>query len=52
MSKTEWGYGGGRYVDRHCRWCDKIFSIPKDEEIFPFEVDDIIGESGFENENT
>ncbi|KKL23295.1 hypothetical protein LCGC14_2426800 [marine sediment metagenome] len=32
LSKTEWGYGGGELLDRNCRWCDKYFSIPKNEE--------------------
>ena len=28
LSKTEKGYGGGPYEDRHCRWCDKVFWVP------------------------
>ena len=28
ISKTEWGYGGGDYIDRHCRWCDKVIKVP------------------------
>ena len=32
LSETEWGYGGGGLVDRNCRWCDKCFSIPIEEE--------------------
>lgn len=35
MSETEWGYGGGNFVDRNCRWCDKGFKIPKVEEDLP-----------------
>ena len=27
-SKTEWGYGGGRYVDRWCRWCNLQIQVP------------------------
>jgi hypothetical protein len=32
LSKTEWGYGGGKFIDRNCRWCDKFVQVPKDEE--------------------
>lgn len=32
LSKTEWGYNGGNFLDRNCRWCDKSFVVPKDEE--------------------
>jgi len=35
ISETEWGYGGGKFVDRHCRWCDKLIKVPKEEEIPP-----------------
>ena len=31
ISETEGGYGGGGYMDRHCRWCDKIIKIPISE---------------------
>lgn len=31
-SKTEWGYGGGRFVDRNCRWCDKLLKVPISED--------------------
>lgn len=27
-SKTEWGYGGGKNVDRWCRWCGHCASMP------------------------
>lgn len=27
-SATEWGYGGGGYCDRWCRWCNQISSQP------------------------
>lgn len=27
LSETEWGYGGGKYADRHCRWCDKRIQV-------------------------
>ncbi len=33
-SKTEWGYGGGEYVDNHCRWCDKVLKVPITEARF------------------
>lgn len=35
LSKTEWGYGGGKFVDRHCRWCDNVIRVPKTEEDIP-----------------
>ena len=31
ISRTEKGYGGGPYEDRHCRWCDKVFQVPLGE---------------------
>jgi hypothetical protein len=33
-SKTEWGYGGGKYADRWCRWCNKMFQVPKESVYF------------------
>jgi hypothetical protein len=33
-SKTEWGYGGGDYADRWCRWCDKQYQMPKESVYF------------------
>ena len=44
LSKTEWGYGGGRYIDRHCRWCDRLFKIPKQEENLPKVFGELIDE--------
>lgn len=32
ISLTESGYGGGRFVDRNCRWCDKRIQVPKEED--------------------
>jgi len=32
LSNTEWGYGGGRFLIRNCRWCGKAFKVPKNEE--------------------
>ena len=29
-SKTEWGYGGGEYADRWCRWCNKLMKVKKE----------------------
>ena len=34
ISKTEWGYGGGFYADRHCRWCDCLIQVPKDGNVW------------------
>lgn len=28
LSATEFGYGGGDFVDRHCRWCDQLIQEP------------------------
>lgn len=36
LSKTEWGYGGGEYADRWCRWCNKHIVVPKDSIRFAF----------------
>jgi len=36
LSKTEWGYGGGEYADRWCRWCDKRVQVPKESIYFQF----------------
>jgi hypothetical protein len=36
LSETEWGYGGGESADRWCRWCNKMFSVPKDSIRFQF----------------
>lgn len=36
LSKTEWGYGGGKYADRHCRWCDKVIKVPIESIYFQF----------------
>jgi len=37
LSKTEWGYGGGKYADRWCRWCNKRVRVPKDSLYFQFD---------------
>jgi len=36
LSKTEWGYGGGDYADRWCRWCNKLIQVPKTSIRFAF----------------
>lgn len=36
LSKTEWGYGGGEYADRWCRWCNKLIKVPKTSIRFAF----------------
>ena len=41
ISKTEWGYGGGKFVTRNCRWCDKIILIPKEKEEVPYNLMDM-----------
>jgi hypothetical protein len=42
LSKTEKGYGGGKFADQWCRWCDKMFKIPLQEMDWSPEVKDII----------
>jgi len=37
LSKTEWGYGGGKYADRWCRWCDKMIRVPHESLYFEFD---------------
>lgn len=32
VSRTERGYGGGPWVDCHCRWCDRLMRVPLDED--------------------
>lgn len=36
ISKTEWGWGGGEFVDGNCRWCDKHMTISQEEARFRF----------------
>ena len=36
LSNTEWGYGGGEYADRWCRWCNKLIKVPKTSIRFKF----------------
>lgn len=43
LSKTEWGYGGGLYADRWCRWCDKLIQVPKESIYFQFKDSDPMG---------
>jgi hypothetical protein len=47
LSNTEWGYGGGNLVDRHCRWCDKLIQVPRSEEQVPAALKDIADAIGF-----
>lgn len=42
ISKTEWGYGGGKFVDFNCRWCDKLIKVPLAESPAPETLGDII----------
>ena len=51
ISKTEWGYGGGNFVDRHCRWCDKVIRVPKQEETPPNDIlKGLVGDLGWNYE--
>ena len=38
ISKTEWSYGGGEWIDCHCRWCDKVIRISSEEARFRFDT--------------
>ena len=40
LSKTEWGYCGGKYADRWCRWCNKLIQVPKESIYFQFKNND------------
>lgn len=46
ISNTEWGYGGGDYIDFNCRWCDKVIKGHRKEVILPKEMEAIIKNSG------
>lgn len=46
ISKTEWGYVGGNYIDLNCRWCDKTIKMHCKEAILPKKMEDIIAQSG------
>uniref|UniRef100_A0A6M3XS35 Uncharacterized protein n=1 Tax=viral metagenome TaxID=1070528 RepID=A0A6M3XS35_9ZZZZ len=48
LSKTEWGYGGGEYADRWCRWCNKLIQVPKTEIQFAFKDAELMKHIGLE----
>ena len=48
ISKTEWGWSGGEFIDCHCRWCDKVIKIPKDEARFRFDTFNEWGKDQFQ----
>ena len=51
FGSTEWGYGGGKFVDRNCRWCDQPIKVPKQEEAVPHPaLDELADGMGF-NDN-
>lgn len=33
-SDTEHGYGGGDFIDHHCRWCDKVIREPIEDSVW------------------
>jgi hypothetical protein len=37
-SRTEWGYRGGKHVDRWCRWCNHCASVPIAESPPPNQI--------------
>ena len=41
ISKTEWGYGGGKYADMNCRWCDKTIRVPVADTFKPESLPDL-----------
>lgn len=44
MSKTESGYGGGRFADKWCRWCNKRFKVPFEEVVWPEGAQDLFND--------
>ena len=44
ISQTEQGYGGGKYADCWCRWCNKHIQVPVDESPFACEWRDHFGD--------
>ena len=49
ISKTESGYGGGRFIDKNCRWCDRVIQVPIEECELPKEMTDIMPLIGGDN---
>lgn len=47
-SKTEWGYGGGDFVDNNCRWCDFVLKVPKNRHTASREFNELM--RGFKND--
>ena len=43
LSNTEWGYGGGKFADGWCRWCNKMIQVPKESMYFRFKDMDARG---------
>jgi hypothetical protein len=43
ISQTESGYGGGRWADKWCRWCDKLIKVPIEESPFAMEWGHLLG---------
>ncbi|HOU57772.1 MAG TPA: hypothetical protein PK556_12595, partial [Smithellaceae bacterium] len=41
ISRTEWGYGGGKYADMNCRWCDKTIRVPVADTFKPEGLPDL-----------
>ena len=52
LSETEHDYGGGSHVGQYCRWCDKYFSIPKEESLWFGENRDLVDMVDSNHEDT
>lgn len=50
LSATETGYGGGQYIDKNCRWCDKAIQVPLSECDVSPQLGDLMGMVGKEIE--
>lgn len=48
ISRTEWGWDGGPFVDRHCRWCDCVIRVPASEEDAPDGVKNLMQSMGYD----
>jgi len=51
VSETEWGYRGGNYIDRNCRWCDKVMREHKFEGKVPDGLEECADILGFNDRN-
>ena len=50
ISKTEWGYGGGAFIDHWCRWCNEMIEVPAAEHDPNDRREDLMGLLGRDRE--